>query len=852
MNAQAPASPPSQSNRVLNTTVAVVEKLQHHLNRTYVWLTYGDGIDVSLPIGKFRFDQLTPGTFVTLTTSASRGSKHILNICSPPAQQDTPLLRGYARYYDKAQRGWAIKVRAQRRLLIWKGGNLRRNQVVLFEPRFGKDGIEVHRMVKANNQPMASYALTDRGTAQATQLPTGLVDLLADSFGVNSVLDPCLSAHHSRHPMPNASVAYADQSYLRLEERHITTEYTMNHPEAHSLRDDQTFQDQLTEGLVSAFFFRPEDGPKINWMRNQVREIDRMGLRRKLVFVYERPALMTEHSVLGSTHTKLLNHRIFPMSSIHMLEHPCLIRYHGPTGMQQKRSHLVVIQVDTGQAQGSVPRVSTNSTIFHNDFDSKSHTLQLRGYATHAVRALIHRSDERHDDILASVSTQSLATHEVHPMHREYKPLLFTFDTASQAEGFSAALSTSSYPVFNAPLHDFYCSSSAYTLISDTHIRSTDLYALLQAEFAYPVLPNVYRFVTRLSEGELIRRLCQSHFNFRSLMQGSEQIPLDSSASEPPQPISQSLLVTIRGIYPFAPRKAVLKMIKDRFDHSSPTITSEKGETVVRLVATESQVFLPHLQTRLGALTITTSLPPTNSLEPSPNEPSPYSIYEIMSAISHDVVSDISQRDLTNTSQGHRRRNKQRYWPPNGETPISPPGEHKIPPPKPTPQTETDTDSKYTDDTLRLRTEMSHTHWEDYLNEDDDTCSTHSAPTSPRPHVPNHIHNPTPSNPDQTTQPDAFGQGQNTGRAPDQPAQEPAEDGAESHSDTEASQGGESDSSDLNHETTHTDDRIHEPQSTPTTTTTSTPSRVGHNHRPPDPSLPNTPELKQPKKKRRQ
>ena len=612
---QAPASPLSQSNRVLNTTVAVVEKLQHHLNRTYVWLTYGDGTDVSLPIGKFRFDQLTPGTFVTLTTSASRGSKHILDICSPPAQQDTPLLRGYARYYDKVQRGWAIKIRAQRRLLIWRGGNLRRNQVVLFEPRFSKDGIQVHRMVKVNNQPMASYALTDRGAAQATQLPTGLVDLLAEEFGVNSVLDPCLSTHHSRHPMPCASVAYDDQSYLKLEERHVTTEYSTKHPEVHSLRDDQTFQGVLAEGLVSAFFFRPEDGLKINWMRNQVREIDRMGLRRKLVFVYERPALMTEHSVIGSTHTKLLNHRIFPMSSIHLLEHPCLIRYHGPTGMLQKRSHLVVIQVDTGLAQGSIPSVSTNSTIFHSDFDSRSHALQLRGYATHAVRALVHRSDDRHDDIVASVSSQSLATREVHPMHREYKPLLFTFDSASQAEDFSTALSTSSYPVFNAPLHDFYCSSSTYTLISDTHIRSTDLYALLQAEFAYPVLPNVYRFVTRLSEDRLVRRLCQSHYNFRSLMQGSEQIPLEGRASEPLQPVSKPVLATIRGIYPFAPRKAVLKMISELFDHPSPTITSEKGETIVRLMADDNLAFVPHLQTRLGAITITTSLPSTNSLD---------------------------------------------------------------------------------------------------------------------------------------------------------------------------------------------------------------------------------------------
>ena len=232
---------------------------------------------------------------------------------------------------------------------------------------------------------------------------------------------------------------------------------------------DNKFQHALEQGVSPLLFISDDEPRKIRRLQRDIKSIQAAGLRRTIHVLYPAPPMVNASSIKTTMATKLVNPKIFPISSILFFEHPGFItRVLGQTRKSVKRRFLVV-SMDTGGGRHDFP-IDVDRRTIQEGIASPTSELQS-ALEKHNLLVLISKDDERLPKLHTLRPAGSRVTSLKHPMRQAYASLLMTFASSDEANEYMEANRSSTRPIFMLSAFDMHRHPNIKTVTTSRHIK---------------------------------------------------------------------------------------------------------------------------------------------------------------------------------------------------------------------------------------------------------------------------------------------------------------------------------------------------------------------------------------------
>ena len=482
-----------KSIRNLKTTLGVVEyinTIRGPHNASYAWITTEKGKEISIKLTTAQ--DLVAGQLVALTQTFS-SKAYCLHSTEVEHQAPIPIL-GTAKYVNRTRRGWAVAIttRSQRRmrkpLLKYRMPNrpeFSQGQLVSFPAGFDKSGpMEIKEEPQLSNGSPSEKQLVTGSTGII--LPNSLCEWLAN-LGVNAI--------HQAGLHGNFPYVLEGQHSLSLLEREEKTIRDCG------LLESKTLQVQLEDGLNEVRYIRPRDNASIRRLRDDLLQVDRAGLRRKITVLVPVHDLTDSRSFHATCQSLLLKPGFVHLNQIHLLDSQRLT-FSSKNGQSTALQRLAVISVSSDTNDSRIhPAVQTDD-LAPKAF-SASQKLWLKKHSTQAVKFLLRK--EKAKKIMDRLRPVARVTREAHEMDRHFVPIVATFDTEYEATKLTNRVATSEDPVFMAPAFDYYYGDlGVFNVTTVAETPASFLYTIFDAKWVYPVSRTRYRIGTSLTWTKLV------------------------------------------------------------------------------------------------------------------------------------------------------------------------------------------------------------------------------------------------------------------------------------------------------------------------------------------------------------
>ena len=314
---------PTWFSREVEFNIGVVECIHRVRNLAYARVTVGMGDEYSIKIPPVT--DLHPGDLLQITEAKINGTTRATIYgphTGPVTKVDQPLCKGLVKWYDHKLDAWTVKVRSSRKHLLYRPNreHVLRDQVIYFIPKFKDGKLEIGEVIDSEGG-------IPEGTAPTWVVSKPVTDRLLQTSPRLVIVNPTtraepefpqLDLNKAKESLPPDS-NLQNQPYLQLEELMLR----QLHPTADF--KSQEFQRQLADGLEPLLFISDDEPDKIWSLREDIRAIQAAGLQRIIRVLYPAPPMINVASVATTMSTKLVNPKVFPITSIRLFNHPGIV-----------------------------------------------------------------------------------------------------------------------------------------------------------------------------------------------------------------------------------------------------------------------------------------------------------------------------------------------------------------------------------------------------------------------------------------------------------------------------------------------------------------------------------------------
>ena len=156
---------------------------------------------------------------------------------------------------------------------------------------------------------------------------------------------------------------------------------------------DPRLQRVLAAGVQPLFYIGEDEHQKIRHLQQDIRSIQQAGLSRLIRVLHPAPPFVTASSIRTSVATKLVNPKIFPITSMLLLDHPSPVTRTLGESTKMLSQRLLVITMDTKGGDANFP-VSTDSRPLVDGQWTPSMQARLE-CARQNLLVLIRKDDDR-------------------------------------------------------------------------------------------------------------------------------------------------------------------------------------------------------------------------------------------------------------------------------------------------------------------------------------------------------------------------------------------------------------------------------------------------------------------------
>ena len=355
---------PTPFYRKIVFSIGVVERLQRNPKTTYAKISVGRGIQRSIKVDQTT--DILPGDLLKITSAqVDNETKYAIYGFhrDKVGDHEHPLIEGRVKYYDRKQKGWAVKVRSSRRYLLAQPSRLRllRDQTIFFIPEFRGEQMHIGRIMDYEGG-------VPEGTFQTWEISTPVTRRLKALHDDLVVVDPCtrtsadvpqLDLVKAAASLPPGSPSLQGIPYPQIEELMIR----QSMPADTEWKADAKFHQALTTGLQPLLFINNDEPAKIRKLRNDIAAIQKAGLVRTIRVLYPAPAMLNAQSIKTTMSTQLVNPSFFPVTSICLFDNPGTITATLGDSSKQTCSRLLLIEMLTSGGNPRYP-VSTDFEPF--------------------------------------------------------------------------------------------------------------------------------------------------------------------------------------------------------------------------------------------------------------------------------------------------------------------------------------------------------------------------------------------------------------------------------------------------------------------------------------------------------
>lgn len=289
--------------------------------------------------------------------------------------------------------------------------------------------------------------------------------------------------------------------------------------------NDAEYQKLLNEGLHPVVTALGDVGKLIRYLDQSLRQIDDMGLVRRVDVLYPVDPATTHSTIRTTISTKLMNPYFFPyIESLDLLENPLpLQRVYRRSGVPTGRvrlQHFAVIRMHVRpRCSMNLPctRIQANPIPerFSKCIDTSSSKSPCPDEA--AVKLLVPKGAVSFDRLRDSLPSGTLIHKVPHSMQASYTAYVITFSNPGDATHFISYIAkvnrSSEQPGpqwMVAPMSGFRQSeqNSVLTLFGTYKLDKNIAYNLFEAKWAYPINHNQIRFCSPLPFQDIVSRAC--------------------------------------------------------------------------------------------------------------------------------------------------------------------------------------------------------------------------------------------------------------------------------------------------------------------------------------------------------